>query len=320
MFLLLRSFSYIGLLTTVVVARAFASPAEGKLLPLVPGGVEIVAGIEDPHNENSHGRLLLVTHNNNVDLNDWLALTGVDAHRQVDEVIQVAASSPRGELREHLLLIAGRFDQEHIFNAAEHNGATTNEYQKETVLVIKPFAREQQQMQDIRWMAILNHRTAIFGTPWLVSQSLNRYAAHTATDTQLTRRLAQLRPDVNSWNVLAMSSRMLIKHVEPQQVYAPWAHILDGANELTIGIHYGSRARLDFAIHTDSDQQSSHVADLVAQPHLMQVSSPLELLPRLENISVEHGHVQGSMSVPGKQFDAWLEAFYRSRASTPDSR
>src|SRR5215813_6178756 len=99
---------------------------------------------------------------------------------------------------------------------------------------------------------------------------------------------------------------MLTRHVKPQQVYAPWTHILDGANELTISIHYDSRARLDFAIHTDSDQQSSHVMDLVAQPRLLQVSSPLELVPRLENISVEHGRVQGSMSVPGKQFDAWL--------------
>ena len=73
-----------------------------------------MAGIEDPHNPVSTGRLLLVTHSSNLDFNDWIALTGVDPHRQTDEVVEVAASSIKGELHEHLLLVAGQFDMKHL--------------------------------------------------------------------------------------------------------------------------------------------------------------------------------------------------------------
>ncbi len=66
----LRSYSYVAVLMAGVATRGFASPAESKLLSLVPAGSEIVAGIEDPHNPGSHGRLLLVTHNNN--LGAWI--------------------------------------------------------------------------------------------------------------------------------------------------------------------------------------------------------------------------------------------------------
>jgi hypothetical protein len=76
-----------------------------KLLDLVPEGAQIVAGIEDPHNPTSSGRLLLVTHSCNLDFKDWVAITGVDPHRETDEVIEVATSSSESELKEHLVLV-----------------------------------------------------------------------------------------------------------------------------------------------------------------------------------------------------------------------
>ena len=75
-----------------------SSPAEDRLLRLVPANAAIVAGIEDPHHGDQSGRLLIVTHNNNVDLDDWIALVGVDAQREVDRLIEVAMPSPRGDL------------------------------------------------------------------------------------------------------------------------------------------------------------------------------------------------------------------------------
>jgi hypothetical protein len=107
--------------------------------------------------------LLLVTHNNNLDFADWVALAGVDTNRKVDELIEVAASSIQGELKERLLLVQGLFDRERIFHAAEQNNATQTRYEGEPVLLVKPFSREQQEMTSMRWMAIIDNRTAIFG-------------------------------------------------------------------------------------------------------------------------------------------------------------
>ncbi|QNI32720.1 hypothetical protein H7849_01510 [Alloacidobacterium dinghuense] len=296
--------------------HGFASPLDSNLLPLVPAGAQIVAGIEDPHNPGSKGRLLLVTHNNNLDFYDWVSLVGVDAHREVDEVIEVAASSSREELTEHLLLVAGRFDREYIFRAAARNGLATSEYEGEKVLLVKPFAREQQEMLDTRWMAILNDRIAIFGTPWLVKKALERNAAHASADTLLLNRLAQLPPDVNSWNVLVMSSPMLARHIAAEQLHAPWAHILDGANDLTVGIHYGPKARVDFALRTDNNPQSAYLASVLAQPHLLQISLSQTFRPQIVSLSSEQRRVQGSITLPGKQFDAWLARVYHSRSPT----
>src|SRR5882757_10101154 len=129
--------------------RAFgSSPAEDRLLRLVPANAEIVAGIEDPHHRDQSGRLLIVTHNNNVDLNDWIALVGLHDHQEVDRLVEVAMSSPRGELSEHLLLARGSFEGRRILEAAERNGGVRTEYKGVRIVNLKPFPREQREMGD----------------------------------------------------------------------------------------------------------------------------------------------------------------------------
>src|ERR1700744_6796461 len=77
--------------------RAFgSSPAEDPLLRLVPAQAEIVAGIADPHHGDQSGRLLIVTHNNNVDLKDWIGLIGAGEPREGNKGVAVARSFPRG--------------------------------------------------------------------------------------------------------------------------------------------------------------------------------------------------------------------------------
>ncbi len=313
------------LVVFVLIAGAvagWASPASSKLLALVPDGAQIVAGIEDPHNPISSGRLLLITHSCNIDFSDWVAMTGVDPHQEADEVIEVAASSSKGELTEHLVLVAGRFDREHIFRAALANGASTAEYRGQKLLVVEPFAREKREINASRWMAIQDDRTTIFGAPELVRQALDRYLNEAGPDPLLIERLRQLHADVNSWNVLVMSGPMLARHVDPGQLHAPWTHILDGADELTLGIHYGQTDRIDFAVHAIRSQTTSPLAGLAAAPRLISVDLSTSMRPILRNLSVEQGRVRGSFLVPGEQFDHWLASAYirRSSASIPQPR
>jgi hypothetical protein len=255
------------LLAFVLIAGAvagWASPVSSKLLKFVPEGAQIVAGIEDPHNPTSSGRLLLVTHSCNLDFKDWVAITGVDPHREPDEVIEVATSSSEGEFKEHL----------------------------------------------VRWLAILDDRTTIFEAPELVRQAVDRYLSGAGPDPMLVERLRQLHPDVNSWNVLLMTGPMLTWHVAPGQLHAPWTHTLDGADELTVGIHYGSTDRIDFAVHAVSSQTTSSLARLAGAPRVISVDLSTSMRPRLRNLSVEGGRVRGSFLVPGEQFERWLASVY----------
>jgi len=309
---MLNRFLFAGLLIAASSIHGFASPAQSKLLPLIPGEAQVVAGVEDPGNPDTRGHLLLVTAKNTFDLDDCLSLTGVDTRRGVDETIWIAASSPHGELNEHMLLVSGRFDRAHIFEAAAQNSVTTGMYRGLEVLIVKPFAREERQMQDTRWMAILDGRTVVFGTPWLVEKALDRSIDHEPADPLVADRLGRLHPKVNSWSVVAMSHAMSSQHAALAKASAPWIDLLgkdmlDGAEELILGIRYGSTARVDFVVRKADARETSSSAsstDGVARWQLFESGSLQRLRLRLENLTVEQNLIRGSIVLPGKRLDA----------------
>jgi hypothetical protein len=310
-----RSYAVFCLLAACAIRPAAASPQTSTLLALVPEGARIVAGIEDPHNPNSHGRLLLVTHSDSLDYQDWISLTGVDPSRRVDEVIEVAAPSQRGELTGHLLLLSGRFDQERIYKEAELHGTRSSEFHGVEILSVDPFAREQQEMRDTRSLAILNDQITIFGTPDLVQRALDRYQAHEAVDATLEARIERLRSDINSWDILAMPAAMLARHLRLGNLQDPWSEAVAGTDELILGIHYGSTARVDFAIHSANDRQIDAIAAMLEQPRLVKASATRKWRPRVEALFVDGSRLEGSVTVSGKRFDAFLEAICWSRVS-----
>ena len=312
--------------TVFCAVSGLASPVNGKLLPLVPPGCAIVAGFENGHGPHAGGRLLLTTSNNRFDLDDWLALAGVDTERRYDEVVEVAAWNAKGELNEHLLLVAGRFDRERIFRAARQNGALTSPDTAETVLVIRPFEREQRQMPDVRWLAILDNKTALLGTPVLVQEALQRYAAHADADPGLIERLKLLRRDVSSWNVLASwpSSVRKASMTKPNSV---WAHLLEDADVLMVGAHFGSGVRVDFAFRAGEDREAAFFSrkaalfgDMFTEETVRQGGLSPTAQPRLENISIQSNRVEGSVVLSDKQFEGWLAHVGRGRADPEPER
>jgi hypothetical protein len=301
-----------------------SSPAENGLLRLVPANAAIVAGIEDPHHGDQSGRLLILTHNNHVDLGDWIALAGVDDRQEVDKLIEVAAASPRGDLSEHLLLARGSFNGRRILDDAEKSGGVATEYRGVRIVALKPFAREQREMPDTRWLAIVDDNITIFGTPAIVKSALDRYVSSSAADGPLMKRLQQLKPDVNCWSVLTMPAAALARHILPGALDESGSALLRTVSDVAIGIHYGSGhygsghygsgiyesgERVDFAIGTeDASAAAAFAAALHTQPHLLPVADRLP--PRVEGISVRQNEVRGSVRVKDKEFDSWLAAVY----------
>jgi hypothetical protein len=309
----------VALLFLSAAVAALASPADSKLLALVPEGAQFVAGIEDPQTPPSTGWLLLLTRRSNLDYQDWIALSGVDPHRRADEIIEVATSSDVEALGEHLVLLSGRFDRELIYRAALRNGASISEYDGQSVLVVKPFTREREAISASRWMVIINDRTAMFGSPKMVRRALDRYRSRSAPDPLLVQHLRELHGDVNSWNVLAMSASMLARNVESEQLHAPWTHVLDGADEVTFGIHYGSTDRIDFAVHTLNSQNASDLAASLTKSHAIPVDLSTSMRPRLESLSVEQSRVHGSFLVSARRLSLWLAPGVNDQVSDLDS-
>jgi hypothetical protein len=236
-------------------------------------------------------------------------LIGVDTSRSVDEAIWVAAASQQGGLSEHLLLVAGRFDREHIYQAAMQNGVAAGVYRGVDLLVVKPFPREQGEMLDTRWLAILDDRAVVFGTPWMVQRALDRHLNHDGTDPLVAERLQRLHPQVGSWNVLVLPHGALSKVALLGPSQASWADLLgkdavENVDELTLGIRFGSTARVDFVVRTADNISTSFGEDEEARRRWFEASSFLGSRSRLEGLSIEPNLIRGSIVMPGKELDA----------------
>ncbi len=308
---ILRSF-YSAALTIVFAASGFASPVNFKLLSLVPAGAQIVAGFQNPRDPGvPAGRVLLTTHNNRLDLDDWIALAGVDTTKVFDEVIEVAMSSDAVELKEHLLLVAGHFDRARIFQSAEQNGASHVSYLGETALLIKPYAREQGDMMDTRWLIILSDQTGIFGTAAMVQLALQRYDGHYLPDPALAERLARLRSDITSWNVILPPSKTK-KDVGFVQPHGAWSQLLDGADLVIVGTHFGSKIRMDVLVDDGKGRGAAYLAEKAgcfAAVFSGEASNRGDLSareqPELRDLLVKEDRMQGSIVLSPKQFYAW---------------
>ena len=310
-------YSLLGLIvsTAVTVSSGFASPLNSKLLSLVPPGAEIVSGFENhPVGQpREHGRLLLATRNDRLDLDDWQALAGVDGKRVVDEVIEVAASSAGGRLTEHLLLVGGHFDGERIFKAAELNGAETTEYEGGTALLIKPFAREQREMLDTRWLIILDDRIAMLGTELMVRKALQRYATHADIDMPLMERLTQMRSDVTSWNVV-VGSRITEESLVFTQPNSMLTRLIESAEVLMVGTRFGPKIRVDFSLHVRNDhakslltEKAASFAEVFAKEPSVSPGSAQQPQRPLGNLSFDPDRIHGSVELSAKEFDRWNE-------------
>ncbi len=307
--------------TVVISAYGVASPLSSRLLSLVPSGAEIVGGFENHADSSKHGRLLLTTHNNRLDLDDWQALAGADSRRMFEEVIEVAKGGPSGSISEHMVLIAGRFDRERIFRSIQENGAEATQYEGYPVLLIKPFARELGDMLETRWLAILDNGIAMLGTPSLVQTAMERYAAHSLPDPILQERLSLLRQDASSWNVIAVS-RMRANDILFAQPHSAWAELQRDTDVLMVAARFGSKIRIDFsvaaAVAESPDfftRKAAFFADALKVEANPEPTALIDVPRRLANFSVESSRVQGSVELSSKQFQTWCEHLYRVRTA-----
>lgn len=164
-------------------------------------------------------------------------------------------------------------------------------------------------MPDTRWLAIVDDNTVIFGTPAVAKRVLERYVSRSEADSQLTQRLKELKPDVNCWSVLTMPGAVLTSHLRAGVLDDAGTRLLRRVSGVAIGVHYGSKERVDFALSADSPEIATALAaSLGDQLHLLRVAGALQT--HFEDVSVEQNEVRGSVRVKGKEFDSWLAAVY----------
>lgn len=267
----------------------------------------MISGYENHHGQHAGGHITMSTRNNRLDLQDWLALAGVDPERVYDEAIEVVAPSSRGPLAEHLLLVGGHFQHDTIFRAAVGNGAGTTIWNGESVLLVKAYPREADEMTDERWLMILDNQVSLLGTPTMVREAFERRKYGTPIDPILGKRLKRMANDVSSWNVLESS---ITRAGGLLQINPVWIRLLEKTDVLMVAVHFGSHIRIDFIALNETGAEAKVRPEDFAE--VFRASDPAGDLdavwhdaPRPDHVVTRPDLVAGSLTLSNEKFDRW---------------
>lgn len=289
------------LFSLLTVSPLQAVTPNPKLVSLVPPTAQLVAGMSAPPRGRQPSGFLLVTHSSTIDLNDFVALMGVDGSYFVDQVIMVASDGGRGPLIEHSLLASGRFDQGLIYRSAYGLGAMATNYRGIPVLVVQPFARERGDFHDVRWLAVMDSKMALFGTIAMVQQELDRYLNRSVAEPLLVQKLARLRRDDDTWGLATLPHHDSEIQSIFQMLDSRLATLLRAGDTIQFGIHYGRQVEFEYEIGMASSPDHAAVESSLAPASTGPEGT---LLPVADLTRVGSG-VRGVLKVSKERYEAW---------------
>lgn len=258
--------TFLSLFLLVNTAVVFGLSPDMRLLPLVPPESQIIAGMTGPVKANQLSSFLLITRNNEYDQEDFLALTGGDATRSIREVVFVAATGRGGFFGEHSLLAGGLFNREAIFRLADIGNARRESYRGVPVLVVPALARERDHFRDLRWLAIPDEHTAIFGSIASVQRELDRWIAKSPADEEFVERLRRLDQKYETWCLLPAPKADGIVTRALRGLDARLGDIAGQGGTIQYGIHFGKNVEITASVNAVSEVSSGPADMQLAQP------------------------------------------------------
>ncbi len=298
-----------ALLAIFAVPASWALSVDQKLLSLVPPGADVVAGMDTPPPKDQPGSFVLITHNNTVDLQDFFALTGVDSTRIVRHVIFVAILGT-SELGEHSMMAHGHFDQARIYKSATDGGAKLFLYRGIRVVEIEPFAREQAEFHDSRWLAIVDSDLLLFGTITSVRQELDRHLDRSAPDPVLEHKLSRLRHDDETWCALSSTNHYPEIQRSLTGLDPKLGELVGTADDFQFGIRYRKQLEFEYEATPVFSAGNRSSSDSLRQS-LAGPGKGASLLASPMTSGDSHT-VRGVVKIPLNRFGQWLRD-----ASTP---
>ncbi len=303
--MLLRTAKAIFLLFILFSAvAASASSTDLRLMQLMPPDRQIIACMLGPSPAGKPSSFLLVTEDNRVDYQDFLALIGADTSRIIRQVVFVAADGRKGILSEHSLLVSGLFNRDAIFRSAHGARATTVSYRDVTILVVPAFERERSTFKEVRWLAILNSNIAIFGTVESVEQELDRQIANSRPDPVLMERLSRLGQEDEDWCLLPAPSGGGVVQSVLEKLDPKLGAVAREGRTMQYGIHFGKRVEVTVSSNIGAQERRD------PQDGSSVVESPAahSLLPNSDSNAYNETR-STVVKISPRRYEEWLAQF-----------
>jgi len=225
---------------------AMGFTTDPRLIQLVAPGSRLVAGMASSAAQGITGSFLLLTRENKTDLDDFYALTGGDASRRLQSLLFVTAADRDTGANEHSLLVSGEFNRDSIFRFAGA-GVSREVYRGVSVLVVPPFEREREAFHQVRWLAVVDARIAIFGSVWSVQRELDRWIERSAPDPMLIGSLQRIKGHDDSWCVLLAMDREGIVESVLGKLDPQLGAVAHDRGSMAYGIKFGGKIEVAIA-------------------------------------------------------------------------
>lgn len=307
------------LITPVVWVTLAHASIDPRLLPLVPPGTQLVAGISASTVQAQPRNFVLMTGNNKVDLADFFSLVGADSTRSVHQIIFAAFS--KDDLSEHSMLVSGHFDQSRVYKSATAAGASVFGYRGIQIAEIQPFGRERERLNEVRWLVILDSSVLLFGSVAITQLELDRYLSHSRTDESLLRRLAHLRTEDQTWCVVSASVKSLSIPAWQREIRSALtalnpelADLALSGDELEFGFFYGRRVEFEYEVALAPIGKPAAGGESSGQSRL-QLAPTTSLLSALRTEGANS--VRGVFTISKSRFNVWLAGISNRPVGSP---
>ena len=276
-----------------------------RILSLIPRNAEIVDGSAASPAKAGLMSFLVFRTENAVDLMDFRGLVGADASKAIRQIFLVGGTERPSPRFEHSIISLGRFNHGRIYEAAVQNGAHVRAYRAMEVLEMNPFARDQQNSSELRWLAVIGPDLAVFGTIGNVREELDRYLDHTLADLSLLERFNRLRPDDETWCLLANTvQKDGIRHALGS-LDARFLDLIDDGSQFQFGIHYGGRIRFDY--ESNASAIEGQKTGTLADPGKRSFVSA-------EGATTGTHTVRGALAIARTRYEKWLSELLKAKS------
>jgi hypothetical protein len=308
-------------LVLVTLAAAMASAADRELLRLAPAGTRFLAGVQvDQGKVTPFGRFLLSRmKTDDKDFQTFVATTGFDPTRDVDEIL-IAASGAAAGHKDGVMLARGRFNIQAILASAKEKGAAVTDYRG--VPLLSPPKNKTQQSGAV---AFLSGSVAIAGDVQKVKAAIEQRTQAVSLDPALEGKAAELSATHHAWMVSVVPVAEMAGQVPDSNMSgAMKGNAFQAIEQVSGGADFTDGVKVSAAAVTRSDKDAAALADVVrflaslAQMNREGVQAP-GLAAALETLDLRtEGKVaKVSFRVPEAQLEQMMQSHPRPARVRP---
>jgi hypothetical protein len=296
----MSNFPFHLLAIAIFLLISCASSSNGQsapnLIALVPSGTGMVAGIEALKRDSNRPDLFIPLPGKSLrDYDYFNSLCGADPAKSVQEVIFVDDHLELNEYS-HTLLARGHFNSQILYRSATSLGAVYESYRGLSVLRVSPLARERSKFNEYAWLAIVDSRVLLLGTPEYVRQEIDRLLGGSAADPSLERQFEAVKRSDVWWIILKPQDASTV--LGALMTLSPTlAHLLNNSS-VRVGTRYGRQVEFEYqvAVSEATRGDSQAINDSREGPQRGQFAI----------VSGEVSQSRGVIKIPRARYQQWI--------------